>query len=266
MTLVRRYKLNACTLSDTSVIEAIWDEESLIYDVIVKHLLTGVDTTWTANMVVDAQSYLSSSQSQVQPDVSSFQVYGVNGKNLEQCWQSKPNSYYGVLVHNFPNYLMMLGPSTLSAQSDIKTAIDIQSKYNAKVIALVWRENQRSPYALGISRAAQSAHGEQKSDDSSKTLNTNRKADWTSAWRSLRSGPSSPPALKQPIMSDFDIFVGEDTSVMGLTRTLSVQSTASGHSLVRSPSGHEYYVNKKGHQIHYNPLVSIPRVLSYRSN
>lgn len=52
--VAKYYKLEQCTVFDTTVISATWDEESLMYTVRVKNTKTGIESTWTANVVVDA--------------------------------------------------------------------------------------------------------------------------------------------------------------------------------------------------------------------
>lgn len=254
--LSQRYNLSKCTIANTTVLQASWDEERLEYEVVLRSDRTGSSSIWTTNILVNAQLKLSqaairddaTTRLRVEPQVSNFQVYGINEMNLEQYWQSKPSSYYGVLVHNFPNFFMMLGPSSWCARSDVKTVVAVQSKYNAKLIAHVRQQCQGVRYALQVNSAARLAHGESTSNEG---LQKPSKLERSSAWRVLQSGTKSPIALKQPVMSHFDTFVGDHMSDLTLTQSLTLSRTVSRRSV--DMGGHEFYVNEKGHQVHYNP-------------
>jgi cation diffusion facilitator CzcD-associated flavoprotein CzcO len=39
-----------------------------------------------------------------------FPIRGFDGQNLQDVWASKPNSYLGMAVPGFPNFLTLLGP------------------------------------------------------------------------------------------------------------------------------------------------------------
>jgi cation diffusion facilitator CzcD-associated flavoprotein CzcO len=41
-----------------------------------------------------------------------FPIIGRNGVNLQDAWQEHPESYLGLGVAGFPNYLIFLGPNT----------------------------------------------------------------------------------------------------------------------------------------------------------
>lgn len=52
--VARHYRLNECSIFNTNVLSATWNEETLMYTVLVQNTETGVETTWTANVVVHA--------------------------------------------------------------------------------------------------------------------------------------------------------------------------------------------------------------------
>jgi cation diffusion facilitator CzcD-associated flavoprotein CzcO len=86
---------------------------------------------------------------------SHFQVYGLNGILLEKQFGDRPQAFYSVAVANFPNFLMMLGPNSANFWSTLPVVIQIQAKYNAKVIKRIKQKSQKKAYAMSVTMEAQ---------------------------------------------------------------------------------------------------------------
>lgn len=54
-----------------------------------------------------------------------MQVFGRNGLLLNQLWKEQtPKTYKTVVIHGFPNFFMMLGPSSALGHSSVVTMIE----------------------------------------------------------------------------------------------------------------------------------------------
>lgn len=63
-----------------------------------------------------------------------FPVIGPNGQNLQDIWQQKPESYFGLAAADFPNYLIFLGPNCPIGNGPVLSAIECQADYMLKLI------------------------------------------------------------------------------------------------------------------------------------
>ncbi|KAI9743669.1 MAG: hypothetical protein M1818_002985 [Claussenomyces sp. TS43310] len=84
-----------------------------------------------------------------------FQAYGVDGVNLSQLWGDKPSAYYAVAVNKFPNFLLIFGPNSANFWSNVTTLIQIQARYNAKVIKHLKQKSRKGPYAVNVKQKVQ---------------------------------------------------------------------------------------------------------------
>ncbi|BBM84228.1 flavin-containing monooxygenase [Candidatus Uabimicrobium amorphum] len=58
-----------------------------------------------------------------------FDIVGLDGKKLQDVWQSRPISYFGITVSGFPNFFMLLGPNTGLGHNSIIFMIESQVNY-----------------------------------------------------------------------------------------------------------------------------------------
>ncbi|KAF7588834.1 hypothetical protein BBP40_005188 [Aspergillus hancockii] len=63
-----------------------------------------------------------------------FPVIGLGGKNLQDDWNTEARSYMGVAAAGFPNYLILLGPSSPVGNGPLLSAVEIQTDYILKLI------------------------------------------------------------------------------------------------------------------------------------
>ncbi|GAB7356265.1 hypothetical protein MBLNU459_g7075t1 [Dothideomycetes sp. NU459] len=84
-----------------------------------------------------------------------FQVYGIDGINLEETWGDRPQAYYSVGVSKFPNFMLMLGPNSANNWSNLTTIVEIQARYNCQLIRHLKENNKEGPYALYVDPLAQ---------------------------------------------------------------------------------------------------------------
>lgn len=87
-----------------------------------------------------------------------FQVYGVDGINLEKIWGETPSAYYSVGVSKFPNFMMLMGPNGANFWSNLTTLVQIQANYNCQLVNHLKKKNEKGPYALYVDEDAQSAY------------------------------------------------------------------------------------------------------------
>ncbi|KAF2180279.1 FAD/NAD(P)-binding domain-containing protein [Zopfia rhizophila CBS 207.26] len=89
---------------------------------------------------------------------ANFAAYGIGGVKLEELWGEEPAAYYGVVTHQFPNFLIMFGPNTGAPWANLCTMFEVQAKYNAQMIKHLKVQNSNlvgERYALVVQEAAQ---------------------------------------------------------------------------------------------------------------
>ncbi|OQU93636.1 hypothetical protein CLAIMM_00118 [Cladophialophora immunda] len=91
---------------------------------------------------------------------SHFQVYGVNGINLEKVWGDTPRAYYSVGVSKFPNFMLLMGPNAANFWSNIPFLVQVQVKYNCQLVAHIKKQINKGPYGLYIKPEVQSAYND----------------------------------------------------------------------------------------------------------
>ena len=52
-----------------------------------------------------------------------FPLIGLGGKNLQDAWENEAQSYLGIAVNDFPNYLMFVGPNSPSGNGPLLVAV-----------------------------------------------------------------------------------------------------------------------------------------------
>jgi cation diffusion facilitator CzcD-associated flavoprotein CzcO len=67
----------------------------------------------------------------------SFQVYGLEGRNLNQEWESEIVSYKGIAVSGYPNYFKINGPNTGTGHSSQISYMETMVNYTVKAICAV---------------------------------------------------------------------------------------------------------------------------------
>ncbi len=86
----------------------------------------------------------------------SFQVYGLNGRHLNEEWQSNIVSYKGITVSGYPNYFKINGPNTGTGHSSQISYMQTMVDYAVKAICAVRRD--KSIKAITPKSEAQSAY------------------------------------------------------------------------------------------------------------
>lgn len=111
-----------------------------------------------------------------------FQLTGRNGKTLAEKWASQFESYLGVAVDEFPNFLMIGGPNTGLGSGSLVSVFEAQGDYAVKVI----RKMQKEDYATIEPRPERVADFSRYIDEYFKgTVYTDECSSW---YRSGRSG------------------------------------------------------------------------------
>lgn len=68
-------------------------------------------------------------------------VRGLNGLEINTAWKDKIQGYRSVIVPNFPNFFLMLGPNTPIGNYSVIAMSEVQADYVLKLIDK-WREKQ----------------------------------------------------------------------------------------------------------------------------
>lgn len=59
-----------------------------------------------------------------------YKVYGLGGRSLFEEWNEEgAHAYYGITIHNFPNFMMMVGPNTGLGHNSIIHMMESQLNY-----------------------------------------------------------------------------------------------------------------------------------------
>ena len=66
-------------------------------------------------------------------------LVGKQGKNINTAWQSKIQAYHSVLLPDFPNFFLMLGPHTPIGNFSVIEMSEVQGRYVIKLIQL-WQQ------------------------------------------------------------------------------------------------------------------------------
>ncbi|KAH7305446.1 hypothetical protein B0I35DRAFT_400087 [Stachybotrys elegans] len=72
-----------------------------------------------------------------------FEVIGKDGLNLAHKWEPHPESYLGLAVDGFPNFLMLGGPNTGLGTASLTAVYEAQGNYIVKML----RKMQKEDYA-----------------------------------------------------------------------------------------------------------------------
>lgn len=63
-----------------------------------------------------------------------FPIIGSNGVDLAKLWEKDPNSYLGLAVSGFPNYLVFLGPNTPIANGSVIGTLEATADYFVRLL------------------------------------------------------------------------------------------------------------------------------------
>jgi len=67
----------------------------------------------------------------------SFQVYGIDGRNLNSEWENEIVSYKGITVSGYPNYFKVNGPNTGTGHSSQMSYMETMVNYTVKAICAI---------------------------------------------------------------------------------------------------------------------------------
>ena len=84
----------------------------------------------------------------------SFQVYGIDGRNLNNEWEKAAVSYKGITVSGYPNYFKVNGPNTGTGHSSQLCYMETMVGYAVKAIRTVRRD--KNIRAIDVRNSVQS--------------------------------------------------------------------------------------------------------------
>ncbi|PHS79159.1 MAG: flavin-containing monooxygenase FMO [Rhodospirillaceae bacterium] len=70
----------------------------------------------------------------------SFQVRGIDGRNLNREWETEAVSYKGITVSGYPNYFKVNGPNTGTGHSSQLCYMEAMTDYTVKAICAIKRD------------------------------------------------------------------------------------------------------------------------------
>jgi len=97
-----------------------------------------------------------------------FQVYGLNGRNLNSEWEKEAVSYKGITVSGFPNYFKVNGPNTGSGHSSQMSYMQVATDYIVQAITAV--KNDASIKAIHPKKELQDAYVTKMREKMQKTV------------------------------------------------------------------------------------------------
>ena len=74
--------------------------------------------------------------------LSSFEVRGENGRDLQKAWEGEPDALLGMMVPGFPNFFMMYGPNTNAVP--LVTFYEAQASFASSLIAKLANGKKRT--------------------------------------------------------------------------------------------------------------------------
>lgn len=103
----------------------------------------------------------------------SFQIYGIDSRNLNNEWATEVASYKGITVSGYPNYFKVNGPNTGSGHSSQLCYMETMVNYSVKAICAIKRD--KSIRAIDV-----------KSDVQSEYVSTMKKNMQLTVWQSSK--------------------------------------------------------------------------------
>lgn len=85
-----------------------------------------------------------------------FQVYGLDGRNLNNEWAAEAVSYKGIVVSGYPNYFKVNGPNTGTGHSSQMSYMEAATDYIVQAVCAVKRD--KSLKAIDARRDLQDAY------------------------------------------------------------------------------------------------------------
>ena len=65
-------------------------------------------------------------------------IRGAGGQTLREKWRDGPSTFFGVLVHGFPNLVMPTGPQSCSASTNFPRGIEIGVNWVTELLEFMW--------------------------------------------------------------------------------------------------------------------------------
>ena len=65
-------------------------------------------------------------------------IRGTGGRTLREKWRDGPSTFFGVLVHGFPNLVMPTGPQSCSASTNFPRGIEIGVNWVTDLLEFMW--------------------------------------------------------------------------------------------------------------------------------
>ena len=65
-------------------------------------------------------------------------IRGTGGRTLREKWRDGPSTFFGVLVHGFPNLIMPTGPQSCSASTNFPRGIEIGVNWVTELLEFMW--------------------------------------------------------------------------------------------------------------------------------
>ncbi|EKJ74137.1 hypothetical protein FPSE_05676 [Fusarium pseudograminearum CS3096] len=100
---------------------------------------TGVYTTDGEHHPVDA--IVCATGFQTSPASRSFPIYGVDGVNLRERFQKRPETYLSVCTDGFPNFFQSMGPNSMPGAGSLLLVIEKTNFYIGKILARMAFDN-----------------------------------------------------------------------------------------------------------------------------
>ncbi|MCZ2109600.1 MAG: NAD(P)/FAD-dependent oxidoreductase [Dehalococcoidia bacterium] len=104
-----------------------------------------------------------------------FEFVGVGGRRLQDDWKDSAEAYYGITVHGYPNFYMLVGPNTGLGHNSILFMIECQARYVVKLIELA---RSRGADYVDVKESAQRTFNDELQKEFDGTVWTTGCASW----------------------------------------------------------------------------------------
>lgn len=104
---------------------------------------------------------------QAAENVTRFAVKGLNGRDLNEAWQSGAEAYLGTNVSGFPNMFLVVGPNTGLGHSSMILMIEAQVGY---IVQAIQQATQRSARYLDVKKQVQQDYNQKLQDELARSV------------------------------------------------------------------------------------------------
>jgi len=129
----------------------------------------------TQNGLYEVDAILCGTGFRVSEYLSSIDIRGAGGIDLDSAWKSRNETYLGITVSGFPNLFLMMGPNTGLGHNSMIFMIEAQARYALACIEML---KEKKISSMNVRADVQGAYNTEIQDRSSRTVWTSGCVSW----------------------------------------------------------------------------------------